>query len=153
MPGKPIWSHDATGGTSYAVLQINAGVPGNAGAAITAIRLTGQEAMVIDVTGIAATHKSFICAAVDAGTLEVDVMLQSSAGVGPKINLPTAHNKSPVAIEFYLGTLTGDSNEQIPNITITGYIQSVSVSAERDDVIRATVVFRCTGASIHTSTS
>lgn len=153
MPGKPIWSHDATGATSYATLETNTGVPGNSGASITAIRLTGQEATVIDVTGIAATHKSFICAAVDAGTLEVDVMMQSSAGVAPKIYLPTAHNKSPVAIQFYFGTLTGDSNEQIPDITIVGYIQSVSVSAERDDVVRATVIFRCTGTTNHTSTS
>lgn len=150
MPGKPIWSHDQSG-VSYAVLQINTGVPGST--AITAIRLTGQEAAAIDVTGIANTHKQFICGTVSAGTLEVDVIMQSAAGGGQKIYLPEAHDRTPNAIQFYLGTPSGDPNEQIPDITVFGYVQSVSVSAERDDVVRATVIFRCTGTTIHTSTS
>ena len=150
MPGKPIWSHDQTG-TSYAVLQLNTGVPGSV--SITAIRLTGQEAATIDVTGIANTHKHFICGAVNAGTLEVDVIMQTAATLGQKIYLPEAHDKTPNFIQFYLGTPSGDSNEQIPDITVFGYIQNVSVSAERDDVVRATVIFRCTGSTIHQSTS
>lgn len=152
MPGKPIWSHDATGATSYAVLESNMGV-GSEGSQITAIRLTGEQATVIDVTGIAATHKSFICAAVDAGTLEVDCMLKTRSATGSTIFLPTAHDSTPSSINFYFGTVTGDATNQIPDVTLSGYIQSVSVSAERDDVIRATVVFRCTGANIHTSNS
>jgi hypothetical protein len=147
MPGKPIWSNDATSTVSYVSLQSEIGPNSQ----ITAIRLTGEEATVIDVTGIAATHKSFICAAVNAGTLEVDVMLNTRTNTGVTINLPTANDRVPSGLNFYLGTITGDPDNQVPDITITGYIQSVSVSAERDDVIRATVVFRCTGASIHNS--
>jgi hypothetical protein len=152
MPGKPIWSHDATGSFSYAILLTSMGFASSA-AAITAIRLTGQEATVMDVTGIADTHKRFICGAVNAGTLECDVIMQTKNAVGSAIALPQAGDNNPASIQFLLGTVSGDPNEQIPDITISGYIQSVSVSAERDDVVRATVIFRCTGSTIHTSTS
>jgi hypothetical protein len=151
MPGKPIWSHESSPGVSYGYLSNAVGMPAGA-AAITAIRLTGEEAVVMDVTGIANTHKQFICGAINAGTLELDVIVHTRTTAGAAIALPTAGDNSPTTIQFFLGTPTGDPAEHYPDITLQGYIQNVSMSAAVDDVVRATVTFRCTGSTIHTST-
>jgi hypothetical protein len=88
---------------------------------------------------------------VNAGTFEVEIMIPTRQTTGAPLTLPVAGDNITTEIQMFIGTPAGSSAEQVPYLGITGYVQSVSVSAEVDDVVRATVVFRGTSVTNHSS--
>ena len=105
---------------------------------ITAINLGGISTAEIDVTQLTDTSKNYIRGVRDGGTVEVTVMVDTTATP----DLPTAGSSSPTSFVLRFGA----SGASGPTFTFTAYVQSVSAEAALDGAVSATYTLRISGA-------
>jgi hypothetical protein len=106
---------------------------------ITAINLGGISTAEIDVTQLSDTSKNYIMGTRDGGTVEVTVMVDTTAGVP---DLPTAGSSSPTSFVLRFGA----SGASGPTFTFSAYVQSVSTEAALDGAVSATYTLRISGS-------
>lgn len=105
---------------------------------ITAISLGGISTAEIDVTALSDTSKAYIMGVRDGGTVEVTVMVDTSAVP----DLPSAGDATPSSFVLRFGPNGGSG----PVFTFTAYVQSASVEASVDGAVTATYTLRISGA-------
>lgn len=101
---------------------------------ITSISLGGISTAEIDITGLTDTAKSYIMGTKDGGTVEVSVIVDSSAVP----DLPTSGATSATSFALRFGA-SG------PTFTFSAFIQQCSVEASVDGAVTASYTLRISG--------
>jgi hypothetical protein len=119
------------------------------GIVVTSMTMNGFSTSDIETATLSSTSKGYIQGTFDGGTIEVQGYSIPRPGFNagdPKLVLPTAGDKTPTPFEFFLSNPEAPISGQFyPLFAGEAYVQSLSIEATVDDVVRLTYVLRITG--------